>query len=235
MLCARRFVSFTDAFVGQQPLGGVSWHSRWTAAPFDPESGFEYYICFKPESQVEGDEVRSRISLEVAVSVTETGDIADLSFMLPKVCRTDYSLSFLKRDPAGELRGEPRLSAHPRPERRCRAGGSRHLELDNAGRIVAVEINGCIPHTTHISSGSRVVSSDYLRLRPGIMTCVDDANSIRPRRGPQLAHGLGQGAALPCQARDPASSAPCRLRARPASTVLIICGSRDALRQLSAR
>ncbi len=23
-------------------------------SPFDPESGFEYYICFKPEVEVEG-------------------------------------------------------------------------------------------------------------------------------------------------------------------------------------
>ena len=26
-------------------------------SPFDPESGFEYYICFKPPVEVEGDEV----------------------------------------------------------------------------------------------------------------------------------------------------------------------------------
>ena len=41
----------------------------------------------------------SRISIEAALSVSETGDVADLSFMLPKVCRNDHSLSFLKRDP----------------------------------------------------------------------------------------------------------------------------------------
>jgi hypothetical protein len=68
-------------------------------SPFDPESGFEYYICFKPKTEVEGDEVESRISIEVALSISETGDIADLSFLLPKICRNDYALSFLKRDP----------------------------------------------------------------------------------------------------------------------------------------
>ncbi len=66
---------------------------------FDPESGFEYYICFKPESQVEGDEIQSRISLEIGVSVTETGDVADLSFVLPKACRSEFALSYLFATP----------------------------------------------------------------------------------------------------------------------------------------
>jgi len=66
---------------------------------FDPDSGFEYYICFKPASQVDGDEVTSRISVEVAVSVSETGDIADLSFMLPKACRSEYALTYISKDP----------------------------------------------------------------------------------------------------------------------------------------
>ena len=66
---------------------------------FDPDSGFEYYICFKPASQIDGDEVTSRISIEVAVSVSETGDIADLSFVLPKSCRNDYSMTYIKKDP----------------------------------------------------------------------------------------------------------------------------------------
>ncbi len=52
-------------------------------SPFDPESGFEYYICFKPPVEVEGDEVESRISIEAAVSVSENGDVADLCFIAP--------------------------------------------------------------------------------------------------------------------------------------------------------
>src|SRR5271165_6131440 len=67
---------------------------------FDPDSGFEYYICFKPPSQVDGDEVTARISIDVVVSVSETGDIADLSFVVPKACRNDYSLTYIKKDPA---------------------------------------------------------------------------------------------------------------------------------------
>jgi len=115
---------------------------------FDPESGFEYYICFKPESQVEGDEVRSRISLDVAVSVTETGDVADLSFMLRKVCRNDFALSYLVRDPAVTCVENRIFVSIPGLSGDVVLDAPATLELDSAGRIVAVEINGCIPHTT---------------------------------------------------------------------------------------
>ncbi len=115
---------------------------------FDPESGFEYYICFKPESQVDGDEVRSRISLEIAVSVTETGDVADLSFVLPKACRSDFAMSYLARDPSVSCVENRVFVAIPGLSGDAVLGAPGTLELDNAGRIVAVEINGCIPHTT---------------------------------------------------------------------------------------
>ena len=88
-------------------------------SPFDPEAGFEYYICFKPQIEVEGDEVQSRISVEAALSVSETGDVADLSFMLPKMCRNEHCLSYLKRDPTRSLRGKSRLHSYPRPEWGC--------------------------------------------------------------------------------------------------------------------
>jgi len=115
---------------------------------FDPESGFEYYICFKPESQVEGDEVRSSISLQIGVSVTETGDIADLSFMLPKACRSDFAMSYLLRDPSVTCVENRVFVSIPGLSGDAVLEAPGTLELDNAGRIVAVEINGCIPHTT---------------------------------------------------------------------------------------
>ena len=98
--------------------GGQSMAFQVDRSAFDPDSGFEYYICFKPPSQVEGDEVTARISIEVAVSVSETGDIADLSFVLPKACRTDYALTYIKKRPHGNLRGKPRVCLATRPQRR---------------------------------------------------------------------------------------------------------------------
>ena len=115
---------------------------------FDPESGFEYYICFKPENQVDGDEVRSRISLEIGVSVTETGDIADLSFMLPKACRSEFAMSYLLRDPSVSCVENRVFVSIPGLSGDAVLEAPGTLELDNAGRIVAIEINGCIPHTT---------------------------------------------------------------------------------------
>ena len=117
-------------------------------SPFDPESGFEYYICFKPESQVEGDEVQSRISLEIGVSVTETGDVADISFMLPKACRSPFAMSYLLKDPSVSCVENRVFVAIPGLSGDAVLEAPGTLELDSAGRIVAVEINGCIPHTT---------------------------------------------------------------------------------------
>jgi len=120
---------------------------------FDPESGFEYYICFKPESQVEGDEVHSRISLEIGVSVTETGDVADLSFMLPKACRSEFAMSYLLKDPSVSCVENRVFVSIPGLSGDAVLEAPGTVELDSAGRIVAVEINGCIPHTTTFRPG----------------------------------------------------------------------------------
>ena len=115
---------------------------------FDPESGFEYYICFKPAVEVDGDEVRSRISLEVAVSLSENGDVADLSFMLPKACRNDLALAYLKRDPYAACVENRVFISLPGLSGDAVFNAPGTLELDQAGRIVAIEINGCIPKTS---------------------------------------------------------------------------------------
>ncbi len=115
---------------------------------FDPELGFEYYICFKPPVEVDGDEIRSRISVEASLSLSETGDVADLSFMLPKVCRNDQALSYLKRDPAVACVENRVFVALPGLSGDAVFNSPATLELDRAGRIVAIEINGCIPKTS---------------------------------------------------------------------------------------
>jgi hypothetical protein len=115
---------------------------------FDPESGFEYYICFKPPLEVEGDEVQSRISVEAAISLSETGDVADLSFVLPKVCRNPHSLSYLLRDPNASCVENRIFIALPGLNGDAVMTVPATLELDHSGRIVAIEINGCIPKTS---------------------------------------------------------------------------------------
>lgn len=115
---------------------------------FDPEAGFDYYICFKPPIEVEGDEVESRVSIEAAVSVSETGDVADLCFMLPKSCRSEYALSYLKRDPAVSCVENRVFIAIPGLNGDAVFTAPATLELDHSGRIVAIEINGCLPNTS---------------------------------------------------------------------------------------
>ncbi len=120
---------------------------------FDPDTGFEYYICFKPESQVQGDEIQSRVSVEAAVSLSETGDIADLSFMLPKSCRSDHALSFLKKDPTAVCVENRVFISLPNLSGDVVMTVPATLELDQSGRVVAIELNGCIPHTTTFQPG----------------------------------------------------------------------------------
>ena len=128
-------------------------------SPFDPESGFEYYICFKPPVEVEGDEVRSRISVEAALSISETGDVADLSFMLPKMCRNDHALSYLKRDPDRGLRREPRVYCAARPERRCRVQCSRDPRVGPCWTHRSHRNQRLHSQDQHLSPGSRLERS----------------------------------------------------------------------------
>jgi hypothetical protein len=117
-------------------------------SPFDPESGFEYYICFKPAKEVDGDEVRARVSIEAAISLSENGDVADLAFMLPKDCRSDNALCYLKRDPYASCVENRVFIALPGLSGDAVLRVPATLELDQAGRIVAIELNGCIPKTS---------------------------------------------------------------------------------------
>ena len=61
---------------------------------FDPEAGqYQYHLQFKP---VEDDrEVRASVSVEVAFSISENGELAELSFTLPKVTRNQHAMKYL--------------------------------------------------------------------------------------------------------------------------------------------
>ena len=120
---------------------------------FDPESGFEYYICFKPPSQVHGDEVQSRISVEAAVSLSETGDVADLSFVPPKNCRSEHALSYLKKDPTVSCVENRVFLSLPGVSGDAVMTVPATLEMDQSGRVVAIELNGCVPHTSTFQPG----------------------------------------------------------------------------------
>src|SRR5512142_1858335 len=76
----------------------------------DPDEGrCQYYVLLKPGVSKEEVEVHMRVPVEVGISVSETGDLADLSFVVPKKYRTDHALAFLKahRDSASYV--DPRV------------------------------------------------------------------------------------------------------------------------------
>ena len=56
---------------------------------YNPEKDrFHYYVAFKPalDPTMEERGVEHRYPVDVAFSVTETGELADLAFSLPKPC-----------------------------------------------------------------------------------------------------------------------------------------------------
>ncbi len=113
---------------------------RVERAEFDPVLGFLYYVAFKPNLEIGVDDVQMSADVEVALSVTENGDLADLTFVLPKQLRNPQALAFI----CGEGQGsyvEPRVFAAVKG----RSGDTvvsvpGRLDVDMAGRIVGMVI-----------------------------------------------------------------------------------------------
>ncbi len=107
---------------------------------FDPTVGFQYYLYFKPHMVEDGGDVRHRIPVEVAVSLSESGDIADCTFELPKTLRTDDAMAFLRRQ-EGVTYVAPRLFIDfPGQSGDAVIQAAANLELDLAGRIMGMEL-----------------------------------------------------------------------------------------------
>jgi len=108
---------------------------------FDLKDGrCQYYVLLKPNVEKEDVEVHRRVPVEVGISVSETGDLADLSFVVPKKYRTDHALSFIKahRDSASYV--DPRVFISiPGNNGDSVLSAAANLEVDAAGRIVGVD------------------------------------------------------------------------------------------------
>jgi len=107
---------------------------------FDPQSGYQYYVAFNVNGTFEEEEVNSRVPVEVAVSLSETGDLADFSLELPKTLRTKVALDFI-RDSDNARYVDPRLYvSFPGLSGDAVALAAGRLELDVTGRIIGLEI-----------------------------------------------------------------------------------------------
>ncbi len=107
---------------------------------FDEQMGYQYYVAFNSNGSFEEDEVHDRVPVEVACSLCENGDLADFSFELPKVCRSEAALEFVTSE--GNARYvEPRVYVTmPELSGDTVALAAGRLELDIAGRIIGLEI-----------------------------------------------------------------------------------------------
>jgi len=109
---------------------------------FDIEEGrCQYYVLLKPNVSKEEVGVQTRVPLEVAVSVSENGDLADVSFVVPKKYRSDQGLAYLKKEPAVSYVDPRVFLAIPGFSGDSVFNAPANLEVDAAGRIVGLDIH----------------------------------------------------------------------------------------------
>ena len=107
---------------------------------FDPTVGFQYYLYFKPHMNEDGGDVRQRIPVEVAVSLSEGGEIADCSFELPKMLRNDRSMAFLQRQDGVNYIAPRIFIDFPGHSGDAVIKAAANLDLDISGRIMGMEL-----------------------------------------------------------------------------------------------
>lgn len=103
------------------------------------EGRFQYYVFFKPHELEEG-EIRTRVPVVAAVSVSETGDLVDVSFELPKRIRNEQALAFIRAGGTAAYVPPHVHIAIPGKSGDAVSSAPANLDLDLAGRIVGMEI-----------------------------------------------------------------------------------------------
>ncbi len=110
-------------------------------ADYDPQDGFLYYVTFKPNMELGDETVTVRMPIKAAVSVSETGDLADLTFPVPKQCRNENALSYIKKQrEANYIEGQVLITV-PGSTGDAVVDAPAKLDIDASGRIVGMEIS----------------------------------------------------------------------------------------------
>ena len=110
---------------------------------YNPEKGrFHFYVAFKPALDPTAQERGVEVSfpIEVALSVTETGELADLAFELPLPCRNRDSTLFLSRTDSASVVDQRVFVTVPGLSGDSVFEATASLELDGLGRIIGLEI-----------------------------------------------------------------------------------------------
>jgi hypothetical protein len=111
---------------------------------FNPEKErFHYYVSFKPslDPTEEQRNAEARHKINVAVSVTETGELADLSFTLPRGCCNQQSLQYVMRTDSASVVDDRVFVVVPGMNGDSVLEARGTLEIDGAGRIMGLEIS----------------------------------------------------------------------------------------------
>jgi hypothetical protein len=111
---------------------------------YNPEKDrFHYYVSFKPALDPTMDErgAQSSFKIDVALSVTETGELADLAFTLPKPCCNRSTLHYVAGTDSASVVAERVFVTVPGLNGDSVLQAKANLELDAAGRIIGLEIN----------------------------------------------------------------------------------------------
>jgi hypothetical protein len=109
---------------------------------FSPDDGrFQYYVGLKPNTAKDDLEVQTRVPVEVAVSVSETGDLVDLAFEIPKKWRSDHALTYLKKNEQINYVDPRVFIAFTGSSGDAVLAAPANLEIDAAGRIIGVDIH----------------------------------------------------------------------------------------------
>lgn len=111
---------------------------------YNPEKErIHFYVAFKPALDPTADDRGAEASypVDVALSVTETGELADIAFELPKPCCNTKSLMFLQTTDSASVIDEKVFVTVPGLNGDAVLNAKAYLELDGAGRIIGLEIN----------------------------------------------------------------------------------------------
>ncbi len=110
---------------------------------FNPEKDrFHFYVSFKPTLDPTAEErgVERSFPVDVAVSITETGELADLAFTLPDFCRGRRCLEYVSRTYSASVVEDRVFVTVPGLNGDSVLEAEGTLELDGAEKIIGIEI-----------------------------------------------------------------------------------------------